>query len=353
MGVSSNNPPPRPVAPSFDGLKAWRRIINPVRGFMDASASRLSGQVEEFEPEIRQYISHALNAQGKHLRPALVALSGLATGSVNDGHTTAAAIVEMVHLATLAHDDVMDDAQIRRSRPTLSAQWGSHLAVLVGDCLFAQSLRLASEFPTTAVCKAVASATNTVCSGEILQDRNARNFDITREDYFRVIQMKTGELFALSAELGGLLNNAPRPIQAGMRRYGMCLGTAYQIFDDCLDLFGEEGHAGKTLGSDITKGKATLPLLFLLESGKPEEQAQLRAWLAIWEATDLTRLRERMDAAQCLPRCLEVIDNLLKDARSSVSSLPDNEGRRSLEDLTLFLSAQAAALNESARLPAA
>ena len=320
---------------------------------MDAAVHHLTAQVDQFEPEIREYVTYALDSQGKHLRPALVALSGMATGAVNEGHVSAATIVEMVHLATLVHDDVMDEAQIRRSRPTLAAQWGAHLAVLVGDCLFAQALRLAALFPTPAVCRAVSTATNTVCSGEILQDRNAGNFDISRADYFRVIQMKTGELFALSSELGGLLNSSSDAVQKALRRYGMALGTAYQIYDDCLDLFGVEGLAGKTLGSDLAKGKATLPVLLMLERASAPQRIELKARLSAWEPRDMPQLRDQLEHHHALQGSVEVLEQWLQECRLALSELPDSAGRKSLLELTTFLTSQVLLLAETSRVPAA
>ena len=142
-----------------------------------------------------------------------MALTANALGSVNDAHVTVAVIIEMVHLATLVHDDVMDEAEIRRGRLTLAANWGNEIAVLFGDCLFAQALKLAASFPTPEVCRAVAMATNTVCSGEILQTQHRRDFQFTRENYFKVLEMKTAELFALSCELAACLSGR-QPEQA-------------------------------------------------------------------------------------------------------------------------------------------
>src|SRR6266481_1050969 len=182
------------VEPAF----FWKQIIDPVEPFLQAVNDRLAKQVDSFDPAIVPYADHALNGQGKHLRPSLVALTANALGKASDSHVTVAVIIEMVHLATLVHDDVMDEAEIRRGRLTLAASWGNETAVLFGDCLFAQALKLAAGFPTPDVCRAVAIATNTVCSGEILQTRRRHDFNFSREDYFKVIEMKTAELFALS-----------------------------------------------------------------------------------------------------------------------------------------------------------
>src|SRR5437660_1132982 len=164
--------------------------------------------MQAFDSEIAVYARYALTGQGKQLRPALVALSAGATGPLTDAHVMAAVIIEMVHLATLVHDDVMDEAEIRRGRPTLAAHWGNEISVLLGDCLFAHALKLAASFPTPEICRAVAAATNTVCSGAILQTQRQRSFELSRADYFKVIQMKTGELFALSCDRAACLSGA-------------------------------------------------------------------------------------------------------------------------------------------------
>src|SRR5881628_2966071 len=200
---------PAPTAPSSkQNLLAWKQISGPVEPFLQAVSCRMAQQIQEFEPEIAAYAEYALTVQGKQLRPVLVALSAGATGEANDSHVLAAVIIEMVHLATLVHDDVMDEAEIRRGQPTLAANWGNEVSVLLGDCLFAHALKLAASFPTTEICRAVASATNTVCSGEILQTLQRRNVQFPRSEYYKVLEMKTGELFALSCDLGAFLNDA-------------------------------------------------------------------------------------------------------------------------------------------------
>ena len=172
---------------------SWKKIIEPVEPFLEAVGNRLTKQVTSFEPDLASYAEYALNGNGKHLRPALVALSANAVGKVTDAHVTVAVIIEMVHLATLVHDDVMDEAEIRRGKLTLAANWGNEIAVLFGDCLFAQALKLAASFPTPEICREVAMATNTVCSGEILQTQHRRDFQFTRENYFKVLEMKTAD----------------------------------------------------------------------------------------------------------------------------------------------------------------
>ena len=319
----------------------WKEIIEPVKPFLERVANQLAEQVHAFDPEIVPYAQYALTNQGKQLRPVLVALSAGATGKVNDSLMTVAVIIEMVHLATLVHDDVMDEAEIRRSRPTLAANWGNTISVLVGDCLFANALRLAASFPTPDICRAVASATNTVCSGEILQTHQRRDFRFTREQYFKVIEMKTAELFALSCELGAALGGATRAGQLALRKYGLALGTAYQVFDDCLDLFGSEAAVGKSLGTDLANGKLTLPVLVVLEHGSTADQARLREYVKNWQPALLPPLQELLEEYDARDTSRSVVSTYLESAKEALKPLAESPSRLALMSLADFVGKQA------------
>jgi octaprenyl-diphosphate synthase len=327
---------------------AWKQIAEEVEPFLESVATRLSAQIREFEPEIAEYAQYALTAQGKQLRPILVSLSADASGKTNDHHVTVAAIIEMVHLATLVHDDVIDEAQIRRGRPTSAANWGNEVSVLLGDCLFAHALKMAAGFPTTEICRAVAGATNTVCSGEIVQTQQRLNFEVSREEYFRVLAMKTGELFALSCDMGAYLAHASVSQREALRQFGLTLGTAYQIYDDCLDLFGLEAAAGKSLGTDLAKGKLTLPLLIVLERASLFEKRDLQAMIQNWNPASLPRVLQLLRKYDALNESRGVIHQYLESARQSLSILPLSSGRIALHGLTEYLAQQVHALNAEA-----
>ena len=173
----------------------WESISAPVRPFLDEVKRRLEAEADAFEPEISAFVRYALAGSGKQLRPMLVALGGGVGGRAGEPQVTAAVVIEMVHLATLVHDDVMDEASLRRKRPTLSANWGNEIAVLAGDCLFARALQRSAEFPTTDICRAISQAAGTVCTGEILQTLRRGNYAISKTEYLRVVGMKTAELF--------------------------------------------------------------------------------------------------------------------------------------------------------------
>ncbi len=340
---------PESVALPTESPFAWKQVIGPIDPFLLAVARRLAEQINAFDGEIGSYAEYALTGQGKQLRPALVALSAGATGKLNDSHVTVAVIIEMVHLATLVHDDVMDEATIRRGRPTLAANWGNEISVLLGDCLFAHALKLAASFPTPEICRAVATATNTVCSGEILQTQRRRQFDLSRSEYFRVLEMKTGELFALSCDLGACQSGATPDERVALREFGMAIGTAYQIYDDCLDMFGSEVTAGKSLGTDLTKGKLTLPILVLLERTKGAELEKIKALIGDWQPHYLPQIVKLMETHEALRVSRDVIGEYLRLARQRLSRLAESESRASLSRLTDYLAQLTDTLGEAGR----
>jgi octaprenyl-diphosphate synthase len=315
----------------------WKTIVHAVQPFLDQVGGCLREQIQAFDPETEVYAQYALTNQGKQLRPALVALSAHSIGKTNDHLVTAAAIVEMVHLATLVHDDIMDAAETRRGRPTVAANWGNEISVLLGDCLFAQALQLAASFPTPEVCRLVASATKTVCSGEILQTRNCYRFDLGRAEYFRILSMKTGALFALSCDLGGTLAGATVSQREALRNYGLALGTAYQIYDDCLDVFGTETKAGKSLGTDLANGKLTLPLLVLLERATIPDKNRAQLLLESFERTQLSEVTSLLEKYDALEESQRVVCDYCEQARQSVQSVSFPGKRDALEGLTRFL----------------
>lgn len=337
---------PAPLAETSraEPAHSWKQIIDPVEPFLDAVNQRLARQVEAFDPAIAPYADYALNGNGKHLRPALVALTAEALGKVNDDHITVAVVIEMVHLATLVHDDVMDEAEIRRGKLTLAANWGNETAVLFGDCLFARALTLAASFPTPEVCRAVAMATNTVCSGEILQTQRRGDFRFSREQYFKVLEMKTAELFALSCELSAFLSGATASERKALRQFGLNFGTAYQLYDDCIDLFGSETTAGKSLGTDLAKGKLTLPVLLLWERADLADRSRIEGLVQTWQPGSMRRMAKLLAKYDTLASSLGIAAQYLGQARETLRNLPASNGQAGLLGLTDYLARETRAL---------
>lgn len=274
----------------------------------------LRGQLASFEPEIREMADYCIDTSGKRIRPALVFLSGWSSdGTPSPDLIRVAAVVELVHLATLVHDDIMDEADLRRSRRTASRQYGPEAAVLLGDALFAHALHLASQFPTPEICHAVSDSTRKVCAGEIVQTLRRGTTNITREDYFRVIDLKTAELFRISCFLGGKLGGFSPAFVDAASRFGRHLGIAYQIYDDLADFFGQEERIGKTLGTDLQSGKVTLPLLALMERLPAVDRALLVDEILQRSEPDLQkRIRQMVDLGIFTIVAEEVENELVK-----------------------------------------
>ncbi len=236
----------------------------------------LASEIDTFEPHLRELVRYILANHGKRIRPTLVFCSGWTDGKISPDHIHAAAVVELIHLATLVHDDVLDGAALRHQLPTVGRKYGAPVAVLLGDALLTQALKIASEFMSIEVCRAMAMATRRVCAGEIHQTLERGNPRFSVNEYFEVISMKTGELFAVSCLLGARVAGHPEEYIEAASRFGLQLGIAYQLYDDMADFCGDEGKIGKTLGTDLASGKFTLPLLCLIERLPENEAAELR-----------------------------------------------------------------------------
>lgn len=244
---------------------------------MAALDQHLRAQLVEFEPEIREMADYCIDTSGKRIRPALVFTSGWCNGEVLPDLVRIAAVIELVHLASLVHDDIMDEAKVRRSRPTATSKYGPTAAVLLGDALFSHALNLATRFPSTEVCQEVSHSMRRVCAGEIVQTLRRGSTNVSHADYQRIIDLKTAELFRVSCHLGARYGGYSEAFVGAAATFGRHLGIAYQIYDDLADFFGDERKIGKTLGTDLASGKITLPLEALLTRLSESERKELIA----------------------------------------------------------------------------
>lgn len=261
---------PTPAAP-----QDFASVFGVLKPHMAALDEHLRAQLVEFEPEIREMADYCIDTSGKRIRPALVFTSGWRDGVVQSDLVRIAAVIELVHLASLVHDDIMDEAKVRRSRPTAAAKYGPTPAVLLGDALFSHALNLATRFPTTEVCQEVSQSMRRVCAGEIVQTLRRGSTNVTHADYQRIIDLKTAELFRVSCLLGARYGGYSDGFVAAASTFGRHLGIAYQIYDDLADFFGDEKKIGKTLGTDLASGKITLPLEVLLSRLPQADRAEL------------------------------------------------------------------------------
>jgi len=304
----------------------------------------LERQCEIFEPSVATCVRYVTSKQGKRLRPALVIFSSQAQSAHNpqspgleEDLLKLCTIIEMVHIATLVHDDIMDGAHLRRNRLTAAAKWGQEISVLLGDCLFAHALALAASYPSPWICRRVAEATNLVCSGEILQTQRRFDLKLRETDYLRMIEMKTGALFAVACELGAHLAGASEKAAKSFHEFGRLLGIAYQIYDDCLDLVGSEKNLGKSLGTDLQKGKLTLPEILLLQQAQESEIHLISSILLNEHANSRTMLIELIRRYDTLRQATRQARRFLDEALHQAVLFPDGPGRSSLHGLVDYL----------------
>lgn len=250
-------------------------------------------------PFVDELLRYGCLLGGKRLRPALLLLTAKAVGPVTRDHLVLAAVVEMIHTATLIHDDVLDEADCRRHLATVNARWDNEASVLLGDYLFTHAFYLASTLESTMGCRLIGRATNTVCEGELRQVGSRGNFALDESEYLEIIAAKTGALCACCCRLGAYFAEGAADLIDGMDRFGRNLGIAFQIADDLLDVLGDERSTGKSLGTDLEKQKATLPLIRTMQLADEEQRGQLLSVLQEQPAPGREELApwfERFDA---------------------------------------------------------
>ncbi len=321
-----------------------RETVNPelfpfdlVRPHIEKVESQILEQVQAFDPGVEPYMEYICDTNGKRIRPALAILTGGATGDLEDDHLNLGVILELIHMATLVHDDIIDGATTRRQVATANAKWGNGMAVLLGDALFSHALKLSTDFDNREICRAISLASREVCQGEILQSQRRFDLNVTKKDYFKMIEMKTGALFAAACQLSAMISETPKEISDAMFDYGMKLGTAYQIYDDVVDLIGSEDQIGKTLGTDLEKGKLTLPILNLLERADPKQKEQLSKRIIEQQPLDLPVLVGIAEYEGSMAEALETATQLVAEARATLDLLAPSEFTTAMNNITLFV----------------
>lgn len=290
----------------------------------------------EYE-QLRATLDYLLGSGGKRLRPALVLLSSKFYPADAEKVTSLAAAVETLHTATLIHDDLLDNAFLRRGNPTLNATWNSVATVLTGDYLFARAAAFAAETKSVRVVSIFAQTLMSICGGELKQIFGSDQGQTTREYYYQRIYSKTASLFAASAETGALLSEAPEPEVQALRDYGYNLGMAFQIVDDILDLAGDEDELGKPVGSDLRQGVITLPTIYFLQA-HPEDEAVTRVLSGRYGGDDEVRTAvEMIKESGAIESSTAEAKRFAARSRDALSTLPHNEYRQAMLDLTGFV----------------
>lgn len=325
--------------------------IHDITSLVQAPLDRLNRELLEDlapgHPEMRPLIEHVGGFRGKQLRPVLTFLSGMSVqganhpGGLGDDVVTVAKVVELLHTATLVHDDVLDSASVRRRIETINHLSGIETAVLLGDYIYAKAFHMAVQLPDPTAARWLAETVRVICQGEITQILHRFDYQWSEARYFTVIAEKTASLYAAACRLGGYYagDTAKGAANEGRLRaleeFGLELGIAFQIVDDCLDLDGDEEVVGKSLGTDLSKGKITLPMLYLL---RDEGQAEkLKALLGTSEAEGLRRLRAEFPLEHAIAYSMEEAQRRIAKAQASLSQLPPGPARDALHDLASFV----------------
>jgi octaprenyl-diphosphate synthase len=318
---------------------ALKSIYEPIQAEIDRFEATLERELAHENPFVTQLLKHSTKFQGKRVRPALLLHSAhILGGEVTDVHIQLSAVVEMLHTATLVHDDVLDEALIRRQVKTLNNVWGNEASILFGDYLFAKAYTLAAKIHNRDANLILAKTVEEMCVGELWQISTKFNFDMDEEQYCKVIYGKTGSLFATACRLGSVDSVAPAAQVDALANYGACFGTAFQIIDDCLDITGDESEMGKSLGTDLEKGKLTLPVIKLLRDLPAQERKKLQDLIVSRDGADKKSvvqkmIRERDILSYCSRRATEFVE----DAKSGLRHLPDSLHVEALVSLADFV----------------
>ncbi len=285
---------------------------------------------------IRQVAQYIIAGGGKRLRPALLLMAAGASGYRGPSAHQLAAVVEFIHTATLLHDDVVDESELRRGRQTANSAFGNAASVLVGDFLYSRAFQMMVTVQNMRVMEVLADATNTIAEGEVLQLLNAHNPEIGEEQYLEVIRRKTAKLFEASARLGAILGGAPHALEEGFAAYGMHLGTAFQVIDDVLDYSGDHTETGKNLGDDLSEGKPTLPLIHVMRSGSSEQAALVRRAIEQGGRAEFRAVLDAIHATGALDLARVQARREAHAACEAIGAVADSKYRQALLDLAAF-----------------
>ncbi|HVX72477.1 MAG TPA: polyprenyl synthetase family protein [Devosia sp.] len=326
------------AAKQQDGLGALDRLLAATQAEMDKVNALILKRADshvEMVPELARYL---IEAGGKRLRPMLTVAAALLFGKGNGAQTNYAAAVEFMHNATLLHDDVVDESDLRRGRPAARIIWGNQASVLVGDYLLGQAFLMMVETGKLDALEVLARAATVIAEGEVFQLSKAGDLSATPEDYDQVIRAKTATLFQAAAEVGAMAGGADETGRIALRDYGMELGLAFQLVDDVLDYRGESGAMGKNTGDDLREGKMTLPVILTLADANPAEREIITAALGKPDASDaaLSQVVAIMTRHDALARTVEEANGHVRKAREALGPLPPSEMKTILSDIAEF-----------------
>jgi octaprenyl-diphosphate synthase len=284
---------------------------------------------------INQLGFYIVSGGGKRIRPLLAILAARSLGYEGTAHTTAAAFIEFIHTATLLHDDVVDESDMRRGKATANAAFGNAASVLVGDFIYTRSFQMMTTLGSLKILELMSNAVNVIAEGEVLQLMNCNDPDTTEASYMQVIYSKTARLFEAATQIGAILCDAPQDVETALQNYGRYLGTAFQLIDDVMDYTADGDQMGKNVGDDLAEGKPTLPLLYAMQHGNAEQRAMIRE--AIEKANGMDRLTDILQAMEETGSLEYTRQKALEEADKAIDALkviPDSDYKQALIELT-------------------
>ncbi len=312
------------------------QIRVPIADDLHAVDALIRRQLHSDVALINQLAGYIIDGGGKRLRPVTVLLAARACGYGGRQHIDAAAIVEFIHTATLLHDDVVDESSLRRGRETANALWGNQASVLVGDFLYSRSFQMMVGIGSMRVMDIMADTTNTIAEGEVMQLLNCHDPDTTEERYMAVIHCKTAKLFEAAARLGAVLAERPREEELALARYGLHLGTAFQLIDDVLDYNASSAEMGKNIGDDLAEGKPTLPLIHAMRHGAPEEIRLIRSAIEQGGLEHIEIVTRTIESTGALDYTSRLAAKEADRAIAHLPMLPESPARDALIGLARF-----------------
>lgn len=308
-----------------------------VQSDLEATDKFISTELQSEIPFINQLIEYILQAGGKRIRPLLVLLTARAFSAQETRHIQLASAIELIHTATLLHDDVVDNSTLRRGRETANTIWGNEASVLVGDFLYSRAFQLIVQLKNLEILDIFSNATNLIAEGEVLQLLNCHNPDTTEEAYFEVIQRKTAKLFEVGAMIGTALSSYTYNQMTAMQHYGMQLGIAYQLVDDALDYHSSTAETGKNIGNDLSEGKPTLPLIYALRRGSPAEVKLIRDAIETGSTENLDAILSIIESTGAIEYTANAAKKHAQQAKASLADIPESPYRQAMHDLTEFV----------------
>ena len=312
------------------------RIQDLVAKDMQAVDERLARRLKSEVPLISQLGAYIISAGGKRLRPLIALLSARAAGYQGQAHVDIAVIVELIHTATLLHDDVVDESNMRRGRDTANLVWGNAASVLVGDFLYSRAFQGMIDVGDFRVLEILADATNTIAEGEVMQLVNCHDPDITEQRYLDTIRYKTAKLFEAASELGVVISGRDATREAAMARFGRHLGTAFQLVDDVLDYQADPEDLGKNIGDDLAEGKPTLPLLYAMWNGSEAESATVRRAIEHGGLEQIDAIMALIESTGAIAYTAQLAEREVGEALDALSVMPESPYSEALATLAEF-----------------